>query len=83
MIELGNALIMSVLIIPVFPLRETHRNSTEIGSKLYEERGVHRRVTNRMFIRLDNRCIEKENHVLLFVLKNECYYYDVNRLCYL
>ena len=60
---------MSELIASVFPLRETHRNSTEIGSKLYEERGVHRRVTNRMFIRLDKRCMEKENRFLLFCPK--------------
>lgn len=74
---------MSVLIIPVFSLRETHRNSTEIGSKLYEERGVHRRVTSEMFKRLDKRCMEKENRFLFFVLKNKYCYYDVNRLCYL
>ena len=52
---------MKILASPIFPLRETHRNSTEIGAKLYEERGVHRRVTNRMSIRLDKRYTDKKS----------------------
>lgn len=71
MINLANKLIINKLTWCNFSLRETYRNSTKIGSKLYEKRDVPRRATNEMFIRLDKRYIEKQKRSLLFVLKNK------------
>jgi len=39
------SLITNVLSLLLFPLRESHRFSTEIGVKLYEKRSDHRRET--------------------------------------